>query len=105
MVFALIKERGVSSVVSIYKQNTDMMVTYIYGERRRSPLESLKQILLTLVLAVVLSALEVDRRERFSEPTPIVLTLSGYAPPLLRARPFRSHYRESLARRNAAGLL
>jgi hypothetical protein len=76
------------------------MIAYIYEPGGTTLLGHVKRIWLTLVLAVVLSALEVERRERFVEPAPIVLRVSGYAPPVLRARPFRPHYRTALARRN-----
>jgi hypothetical protein len=75
-----------------------MILAYISDEQQHAPFAFLKRLWLTLVLAVVLSALEVERRERFTEPVPIVMTISYYPPPLLRMRPYRSHYRELLAR-------
>jgi hypothetical protein len=59
----------------------------------------IRRLLTMLVLAVVLSALEVDRRGRIVEPPPIVMRLEYVPRPLLRSRPFRPHYRRALARR------
>lgn len=60
-----------------------------------SPLGMARRIWLTFVLAVVLSAVEVERTYRISEPTPIVMTIDR--PPVrpMRARPYRAHYRNS----------
>ncbi len=57
------------------------------------PLTAARRAWLVFVLAVVLSAADVERRRRITEPTPIVMTMDR--PPVrpMRARPYRAHYR------------
>lgn len=57
------------------------------------PLGMMRRMWLTFVLAVVLSAVEIERTRRISEPVPIVMTIDR--PPMrpFRARPYRAHYR------------
>ncbi len=54
---------------------------------------SVLRMWLTFVLAVVLSAIEVERTISYTEPDPVVMVLPY--PPIrtLRLRPFKPHYR------------
>ena len=55
----------------------------------------LKRIWFSLLLAVVLSAVEMQRRERFVEPTPIVMMIEAEPWRHQRRRPYRARYRYS----------
>ncbi len=64
-----------------------------------SALDPVKRFWLTLILAVVLSAIEVERVPRYSRPDPIV-HLTSYTPPVPpRLRRYRPHYRNAMSRR------
>lgn len=52
-----------------------------------------RRVWLTFVLAVVLSAIEVERTVRYVEPNPVVMVLSSVPTGSLRIRPFRPRYR------------
>lgn len=60
---------------------------------RLSPLALVRRYLLAMALAVVLAAVEVERRPVFTEPDPIVMVLGPGRPRSPRARPYRAHYR------------
>lgn len=62
---------------------------------RLSPLALMRRYLLVMALAVVMAAVEVERRPVFSEPDPIVMVLGPGRPRSPRARPYRAHYRRS----------
>ena len=48
---------------------------------------------MSIVLAIVLSAIEIDRGARVIEPPPIVHLLESPPMPRRRVRPYRAHYR------------
>jgi hypothetical protein len=48
---------------------------------------------MSIMLAIVLSALELDRRSGPSDPPPIVHLLEKPPMPRKRGRPYRAHYR------------
>ena len=54
---------------------------------------SMRRSLLTLMLAIVLSALEVDRGGPVTRPSPIVIVPTDPPGPHLRSRPYRAHHR------------
>jgi hypothetical protein len=54
-----------------------------------------RRVTLMLMLALVLSALEVERRGPIERPSPIVVVLTDPPGPKLRARPYRAHHRNS----------
>jgi hypothetical protein len=60
---------------------------------------SLRRMWLTIVIAVVLSAIEIDPSWRPKQPTPIVMISGGPRPPRRRVRPYRAHYRFLVADR------
>jgi len=60
---------------------------------------AIRRVWLTFVLAVVLSAIEVERTVRYVEPSPVVMMLHSTPGDLLRIRPFRPRYRFPRERR------
>jgi hypothetical protein len=62
---------------------------------RLSPIALAKRYMLTLMLAAVLAAVEVERRPIYTQPDPIVMVLPMGPPRGMRARPYRAHYRRS----------
>jgi hypothetical protein len=75
-----------------------MLIVHDYSHQASSR-SLLRRMLVTLVLAVVLSALEVDRRGRIVEPDPIVMKLEYVPRPLLRSRQYKPHYHRAMKRR------
>jgi hypothetical protein len=56
----------------------------------------LRRMTLMLMLAVVLSALEVERRGPLRRPSPVVVVLTDPPGPRPRARAYRAHARRSV---------
>jgi hypothetical protein len=50
---------------------------------------------LTLLLAAVLSSLEIERRGPVRQPAPIVVMLTDPPGPRRRSRPYRAHHRRT----------
>jgi hypothetical protein len=63
------------------------------GALRLTPLAVAKRYMLSLMLAAVLAAVEVERRPVYTQPDPIVMVLDTGRPRFERARPYRAHYR------------
>lgn len=57
----------------------------------------LRRVTLMLMLALVLSALEVERRGLPQRPAPVVVVMTDPPGPRLRARPYRAHHRRSVS--------
>jgi hypothetical protein len=57
-----------------------------------------RRALLMMMLAVVLSALEVERGGPIRRPSPVVVVMENPPGPRLRGRPYRAHHRRSAGR-------
>lgn len=55
----------------------------------------LRRVTLMLMLAIVLSALEVERSGPPRRPSPVVVVLEDPPGPRRRSRPYRAHHRRS----------
>jgi hypothetical protein len=73
---------------------TSYLDTRPLNSARLTPIALAKRYMLTLMLAAVLAAVEVERPPVYTQPDPIVMILPPVGRPRLeRARPYRAHYR------------
>jgi hypothetical protein len=60
---------------------------------RMSPLALFRRYMVTLALAAVLEAVEVERAPGWTEPAPIIMLTGSKPQRRPRLRPYRAHYR------------